>query len=278
MAVFAYFQFVRPPLFFNPVELAQARAGASADAIRALEQRQDVLFREKLADTQAYLHARHTGDAETIQRAAAHLQERQKDADDIHAQAAAIIGREDPSSAGNDTNYIFLTFVLHHLPVGIVGLVIACIFLASMSSSASELSALATISMVDIYGRFIQRERNEARDVRFSRVLMVFWGIYGIGFAQFANRLGSLVEAVNILGSLFYGTMLGIFLLAFLVRSVGGTAAFIGAIAGECVVLSCFFFTPIAWLWYNVAGCAVVVGVGVLLTAIGRRSPAVGVS
>jgi hypothetical protein len=101
---------------------------------------------------------------------------------------------------------------------------------------------------------------------------MAFWGIYGIFFAQFAGRLGSLIEAVNILGSLFYGTMLGIFLLAFYVRSVGGTAAFVGALAGEAVVVWCFVFTEIAWLWYNVIGCVVVITVAATITIATRTS------
>ena len=153
-----------------------------------------------------------------------------------------------------------------YLPAGVVGLIFACIFAASMSSSSGELSALATTSIIDIYQRFVKREASEKHYLLVSRIMMAFWGIYGIAFAQYAGRMGSLVEAVNILGYLFYGTMLGIFLLAFYCKRVQGTAAFIAALSGEAVVLYCFQFTSLAWLWYNVIGCFVVVGMGILLS------------
>jgi SSS family solute:Na+ symporter len=147
-------------------------------------------------------------------------------------------------------------------------LVFACVFTASMSSSSGELSALATTSIIDIYKRYIKHNGSEQHYVFVSRTMMAFWGCYGIAFAQYAGRLGSLIEAVNILGSLFYGTMLGIFLLAFYFRSVNGTAAFYGALIGEITVLFCFEWTSIAWLWYNVIGCVVVVVTGIILTRI----------
>jgi Na+/proline symporter len=140
-----------------------------------------------------------------------------------------------------------------------------------MSSSSGELSALATTSIIDVYKRFIKREASEKHYLLISRIMMAFWGLYGIAFAQYAGRMGSLVEAVNILGSLFYGTMLGIFLLAFYFKSVKGTASFVGALSGEIVVLYCFQFTSIAWLWYIVIGCFVVVGVGIILSVFERR-------
>jgi Na+/proline symporter len=154
---------------------------------------------------------------------------------------------------------------MHYLPAGLVGLVFACIFAASMSSASSELSALATTSVIDIYKRFSSQGRTDAHYFKVSRVAMAFWGMYGIFFAQFATRVGSLVEAVNILGSLFYGTMLGVFLLAFYFKSIGGTAAFVGALCGEAVVIACYFFSGISWLWYNVVGCGVVIGVALVI-------------
>lgn len=266
VAVFAFFQFIQPPLFFNPVEMEKVRSGASAQAIERLESEHHTLFEKKLTEAREYLQARKRGDERAIAEKKQRLQSLQQRSETLHTETSMLVAQSASGSDGNDTNYIFLSFVLNFLPMGLVGLIIACIFLASMSSSASELSALATISVVDIYSRFVRHERNEKRDVLISRLMMVFWGLYGIGFAQYASRLGSLVEAVNILGSLFYGTMLGIFLLAFYVKSVGGTGAFIGAIAGELVVLYCFRFTTIAWLWYNVIGCLVVVSVGIVIS------------
>lgn len=262
VAVFAFYQFVQPPLFFNPVELEKARSGASAEQIGRLEAEHGKVFQEKLDGVRDYLDVRKRGTSEVVTKKKERLRSIQRHADEVHAEAARIMAAEDGRSGASDTNYVFLSFVLRYLPAGVIGLIFACIFLASMSSSAGELSALATISVVDVYGRFVQRSRSEKRDMLISRVMMVFWGIYGIAFAQYAGRMGSLVEAVNILGSLFYGTMLGVFLLAFYFKSVNGTAAFIGAVVGEIVVLCCFQFTTLAWLWYNVIGSLVVVGVG----------------
>jgi Na+/proline symporter len=135
----------------------------------------------------------------------------------------------------------------------------------------------ATCSVVDVYRRHIRADKDEKHYVIVSRVGMALWGIYAVFFAQYASKLGSLVEAVNILGSLFYGTMLAIFLIAFYLKWIDGTATFWGAIAGEAVVLYCFFFTQIPWLWYNVIGCGVVVGCALLLQLIlgrGTRAPA----
>ncbi len=157
---------------------------------------------------------------------------------------------------------------MKYLPVGLVGLLFACIFAASMSSTSGELSALATCSVVDVYRRHLKKEGEEKHYLLVSRIAMACWGIYAVFFAQYASRLGSLIEAVNILGSLFYGTMLAIFLVAFYVKWIGGTATFWAAFAGEVVVLCCYFFTTISWLWYNVVGCVVVLTVAALLQAL----------
>jgi SSS family solute:Na+ symporter len=156
-----------------------------------------------------------------------------------------------------------------------VGLIFACIFAASMSSSSGELSSLATVSVVDIYKRHIKKDGDDQHYLKVSRFSMALWGVYGIAFAQYASRLGSLIEAVNILGSLFYGTLLGVFLLAFYFKWVGGTTTFIATFVGEAVVLYCFTFTDIAWLWYNVVGCGVLVAVALLINPI-FKSPGTG--
>jgi SSS family transporter len=264
--VFVFFQFVQPPLVFNPVETAKVKSGERAQDFLRLEEKQKTLFREKSEQLREYVRARNQHDDIRAAEKKEELQKLQQRYDGVRAEASALLAANDPKSDTNDTNYIFLTFVLTYLPVGLVGLVFACIFAASMSSSSGELSALATISIIDIYKRFVKREASEKHYLVVSRIMMALWGLYGIAFAQYASRLGSLVEAVNILGSLFYGTMLGIFLLAFYFKAVKGTAAFVGALCGEIVVLYCFQFTSIAWLWYNVIGCFVVVGVGIILS------------
>ena len=152
-----------------------------------------------------------------------------------------------------------------------MGLVLAAVFLASMSSTASEWSALASTTVIDIQRRLVRRDAGERYYFVSSKLATAFWGLFAVTFAQYAGQLGSLVEAVNRLGSLFYGTILGIFLLAFYFKRVGGTAAFVGAVLGECVVLYCFFFTQIAYLWFNVIGALAVIAAALVVSALTTR-------
>jgi Na+/proline symporter len=272
--VYVFFLFSEPPLFFNPTAASQARSGAHGESFRELESQYHDAVAERKAAAEAFVAARNLGATESAGAERHLLMRTEQTVDRLREEAAAIISLDVASNDSADTNYIFLSFVLTYLPVGLVGLVFACIFAASLSSSSGELSALATISIVDVYKRFLRPRESEAHYMHASRLFMAAWGIYGIAFAQYASRLGSLIEAVNILGSLFYGTMLGIFLLAFYGKNVGGTATLVGALCGEAVVIACFLWTPIAWLWYNVIGCAVVVTVALFWTlAVQQRRP-----
>ncbi|MEJ2543836.1 MAG: hypothetical protein P8Y99_07185 [Calditrichaceae bacterium] len=176
--------------------------------------------------------------------------------------------KANPSADTNDTNYIFLNFVISFLPVGLIGLVLAAILSASMSSTSAELNALASTSVIDIYKRIFRKEGSDRHYLLISKMATIFWGVYAIGFAMFANKLGSLIEAVNILGSLFYGTILGIFLVAFYIKWVKGTPTFIAAILAEIVVLLCFFLTKMPFLWFNFIGCVLVVILAIALNPI----------
>jgi Na+/proline symporter len=177
----------------------------------------------------------------------------------LRKEAIQLIKKRNPLAETNDTNYIFLSFVTKYLPVGLVGLILAAILSASMSASSAELNALASVTVIDIYKRIFRKNASERHYLRASKTATVFWGLYAIGFAQFANHLGSLIEAVNILGSLFYGTILGIFLIAFYFKKIGGNATFIAALVAEVAVLACFFFTEIPYLWFNVIGAVFLV-------------------
>jgi Na+/proline symporter len=153
------------------------------------------------------------------------------------------------------------------LPTGIVGLVIAVIFAAAMSASSGEVNSLATVTVIDIYKRHVKQDGTDRHYLMVSRLATVFWGLYAVMFAQYARNLGSLIEAVNMVGSLFYGTLLGVFTLAFFFKRVGGTGAFVGMLVGEAAILSTARFTNISFLWYNVIGAVVVVAVGNLISA-----------
>jgi Na+/proline symporter len=180
-----------------------------------------------------------------------------------------IIQRMHGGEKYDDTNYIFLSFVKEFLPVGLVGLLIGVIFSASMGSTSGEINSLATVSVVDIYSRFFVPGRSDRHYLWASRCFTVFWGAYAVAFAAIGGRsFGALIVRVNIVGSLFYGGLLGVFVLAFFFRSVGGTHAFWGVIAGEAAIFAAAAFTDISFLWYNVIGCVVVVAVALALQIV----------
>jgi Na+/proline symporter len=166
--------------------------------------------------------------------------------------------KNDPKADTNDTNFIFLIFVTEQLPVGVVGILIAIIFLAAMGSTASGLNSLASTTVVDFYKRLFRKEKSDKVYLSASRWSTVLWGIFCIVVALYASKLGNLIEAVNILGSLFYGTILGIFLVAFYMKSVSGTAVFYAALIGEAFIVYAWITNLTAFLWLNVIGCLLV--------------------
>ncbi len=270
--VFVVHQFHQTPVYFNPVETRRVEASSFAGEFRLLQSEHDALTEAKRGEIEALLEARRADDRAAEAAAATSIERIHAQAVDVRLKARDIVRQVNPGSDGNDVNYIFLSFVLASLPVGVIGLVLAMVFAASMSSTASELNALASTTIVDIYRRFWKRARSDRHLVVVSKVATVVWGALAILFAEYANRLGSLVEAVNILGSLFYGTILGIFLLAFYVKRVGGTAVFLGALAGETAVVACFVATDISFLWYNVVGCLGTIACALVFSLPGGRS------
>jgi SSS family solute:Na+ symporter len=272
--IFVFYQFVTPPLFFNPVETAQVKNGAYAAAYTQLETDYRGLSGEKQDQLRRMLAAIEGRDKGGEAEAMARLRRIRESESGLRRDAIGLIKKNDPLAETNDTNYIFLSFVTRYLPVGLVGLILAAILSASMSASSAELSALASVTVIDIYRRLVRRDASDRHYVRVSKAATVFWGLYAIAFAQFANHLGSLIEAVNIMGSLFYGTILGIFLIAFYFKKIGGNATFIAAIAAELAVLACFLFTKIPYLWFNVIGCALLVILANILNPLwpGKRT------
>jgi SSS family solute:Na+ symporter len=257
--VFVFYQFVTPPLFFNSVETANVKSSSYSAEYRSLEREYGLVHKEKQVYIRDMLSAVNSGNEPEMNTAVEKMHESQDLLSGIREDATRLIAEADPGADTNDTNYIFMSFVIGFLPVGLVGLILAAILSASMSSTSAELNALASTTVVDIYKRIFKKEASERHYLVASRMATVFWGIYAIFFALFANRLGSLIEAVNILGSLFYGTILGIFLVAFYFKKIGGTATFFAAITAELVVIACFFITDIPYLWFNVIGCIFVI-------------------
>src|ERR1035441_3737712 len=166
----------------------------------------------------------------------------QKELDAVRSLAAQLVEASGGEKGFTDTNYIFLSFVTRYLPVGIVGLVIGVIFAATMSASSGEINSLATVTVVDLYRRYLKRGQSDHHYLLASRWATLFWGVYAVAFAGFAGRMGSLIVAVNKVGSLFYGTLLGCFVLAFGFRRVRGTATFVGMLVGEAAIFWAFFY------------------------------------
>ncbi|MBN2011484.1 sodium:solute symporter [candidate division KSB1 bacterium] len=268
--VFVFYQFATPPLFFNPVQNEAMKTSQYAADYAQLESDYALVHIQERQSIDHLLMAIKGGDDVAIQSEKAAVMQTQQHAQTIRNNAISLIKQNNAASDGNDTNYIFLNFVLNFLPHGLIGLVLAAILSASMSSTAAELNALASTTVVDIYRRMIRKQGSDRHYLIASKLATVFWGGCAIFFALFANRLGSLIEAVNILGSLFYGTILGIFLVAFYVKQVRGHAVFIAAIIAELVVLALFAWSAIPYLWFNFIGCVIVVFLAFGLQKLGR--------
>lgn len=251
--VFAFFTFVQPPLLFQPADMAKL---ADNPKYPALQQRFDDAHRR-----------RHEAASQLVQGqpVRAEFQAAQRDLDSARSDAAALTG-------GNDTNYVFLHFVIHYLPPGIVGLILAAILAAAMSTISGEVNSLATVSVIDIYKRIFRPDSPDGHYLWASRAATTFWGLYAVITAQFARNLGSLIEAVNLLGSLFYGGILGVFALAMYFPSVSANGAFIGVLAGEAVIFTLHLTGAASFLWYNVAGCVVVIITGLLVSLLERST------
>ena len=260
--VFVFFVFEKPPLLFHPVELEKIRGRAEFAEVEARYSR---AFDQRRGAAMDFLRAHRGGDPIRTARQVEEYRRAQKELDAARAQGAGL------AEKGNDTNYIFLTFVTRYMPAGVVGLIMAAIFAAAMSSVSAEINSLATVTVIDIYKRHVRKAASDREYLWASRLGTAFWGCYAMAFAQYGRELGSLIEAVNRVGSLFYGAMLGAFVLAFFFPRVRGTAAFLGVLAGEAAIFYAHLFTGIAFLWYNVLGCLVVVATGLAVQRAAER-------
>jgi len=231
---------------------------------------QDAIARRK-TEALAIVAARHVHDPRAESEATFRYRSAQHDVDAARLEGARLVAATGGEKGFRDTNYIFLSFVTRYLPAGIVGLVIAVILAATMSSSSGEINSLATVSVVDIYKRHFRKDASDRHYLAASRLATAFWGAYAVAFSGFGKNLGSLIEAVNIVGSLFYGSLLGVFVLAFFFKRVTGTGAFVGLLAGEAAIFAAFLFTGISFLWYNVIGCVVVIAAGMAVSYATRR-------
>ena len=242
--VFVFFQFEKPPLFFNQPAYEEALQKDQAGQLAQLQTRFDAAFAQKQNEIKA-------GNIPALVRREGELQK-------IRTETKSVLKTINPKLETKDSDYVFITFVLKYLPHGIIGLLMAVIFCAAASSTAAELNALGSTTEVDFYRPLVRPNASQRHYLFVAEVLTAAWGLVAIGFALFANLVENLIEAVNILGSIFYGPILGLFIAAFFLPSVRGTAVFIGALLAQALVLVLFWKANLGYLWLNPIGCVAV--------------------
>lgn len=247
--VFLFYQFEKPPLYFNQPAVQLAIEHGFGPQLAQLQTRFDDVFARKRDGMHAV--AAGTADAQQLLRL-------DGEARGIRDETRKVLEQSGASPKSKDSDYVFITFVLQHLPHGVVGLLVAVIFCATMSATAATLNALGSTTAVDFYRPLIRPEASDHHYVVATQILTAAWGLAAIGVASFASLVENLIEAGNILGSVFYGSILGIFLVAFFLRRVRGSAVFFAAIAAQALVFSLFFTLSISYLWYNLIGCVAV--------------------
>ena len=271
--VFVFYQFNTPPVFFNKVELNNIKNSAYAKNILDLENEYKSLHEKKSIEIYGLLDAQKENNQKDIQLWRNKLKSSTLKLDKINEEVKDIVKKNNPDAETNDKDYIFMSYVIDYLPHGIIGLLFAVMFSAAMSSTASELNALASTTTIDIYKRSVNKFKEDSHYLNSSKYFTLLWGILAILFATTASLFENLIQAVNLLGSLFYGTILGIFIVAFYLKKIQSNAVFYSAIVAEIIViiihlLNHYEIAPkwleMGYLWYNVIGCLLVVFFGIL--------------
>lgn len=273
--VFVFYLYFRAPIFFNEAQIKKVYKSEEGAAFKVVEKEYNRLATIKQSQVKEMATAIKGGDESAIARSKAALQKTDQASEAAREEAISLIQKADPAADTNDTNYIFLHFVVNNLPKGLVGLLIAIIFLAAWGSIAAALNSLASTTVIDIYQRMYKKEETDGHYLQASRLWTIAWGVFCIAVAQFASQLGSLIEAVNILGSLFYGVILGIFLVAFYCKRIGGNATFWAAVISEIGVIVIYLLNIVSFLWLNAIGCFLVIGIAAVFQLVmGKDEPA----
>jgi hypothetical protein len=264
--MFLFYVFTPAPMLFNPAHDAEMREGARASDYAQLERRFEEVAASRATAAAGMARAERAGDTPLLDAASQAFKAREAEVRAIRTEALALVRTTTGDAAYNDVNYVFPTFITTHMPIGIVGLLIAAIFAAAMSTISAELASLSTASVIDFYRRFARPVATDAHYLRVSRVATAFWGLFASMVAVWAAELGSLIEVVNRFGSYFYGSILGVFILAIGFPRATPTGAFVGLIAGMTTVGFAANFTDVAFLWHNVTGAVAVVVIGLVVS------------
>lgn len=273
--LFVFYQFQPAPVFYNRVEWQHYASGTNGATFQALEKKHAALHAVKEEKIRSWLDARTGGDAATESTARAAMLQAQSATEAVRNEARAALTAADPLAKTKDSDYVFIGFILDQLPHGVIGLLIAVMIAAALGSKAGELNALGTTTTIDLWRHFRPlAAHDEARNVRAAKWFTAFWGIIAVAFALFAGFSENLIEAINIIGSIFYGVVLGIFLVAFFLKHVGGTAVFWAAVVAQTLIFALYVLhhrypaLDISYLWYNLIGCAACVVFSLVLQAI----------
>ena len=276
--VFVFYLFTQPPMLFNQVHRDKVEASPRAGELTTLEQQYAAQFANRRQAALDATEARHGDNVAREEAARRAFQAADRAMKDTRGKAVQLMKDVSGDKAYNDVNYVFPTFVTTQLPIGLVGLIIAAIFAAAMSASAGEMNALATATVIDVYKRHVRKEAPDAHYLKVSKLATGFWGLTACVSAMYAANAGSLIEVVNKLGSLFYGTLLGGFVLAIGTKRATGHGAFYGMLAGFASVLIVANTTTISYLWFNIVGVVVVVVVGMAVSYLTPFEKRPGVS
>ncbi|HEX8456062.1 MAG TPA: sodium:solute symporter [Pyrinomonadaceae bacterium] len=272
--VFVFYQFQPPPMIFNRVEETKVESGARAADYGALNAQYEKAFAARQAAAVEYVKQEDSSDQTARAAAREAYLAANKNFNDARGRGLALVKEASGNKTFTDVNYVFPTFVVQNMPAGVIGLIIAAIFAAAMSSISAELNALATATTIDFYRRHYKPEADDRHYVRVGRIATGLWGIFACFVALYAATLGSLIEVVNRFGSFFYGSLLGVFVLAVAVPRARSRGAFWGLLFGITSVWIASRLTDIAFLWFNVIGCLVVIVVGYLLSLTVRDAQA----
>ena len=265
--MFVFYQFEPPPVFFNQAAWNYAVKHDSGAQLHSLEQKFAAIHVEKKQWIHAWLDAKHAGNQEAEAQARTQALAADGRSEAVRAEARTAMLAAQPGTKSNDSDYVFITFILNYLPHGVIGLLVAAFFAAALSSKAAELNALGSTTTIDFYRHVFKREASDAHYVAATKWFTFLWGLVALAFALFANLAENLIQAVNIVGSVFYGVVLALFLVAFFIRWVGGTAIFWAALVAQALVFVLYFSLTISYLWYNFIGCAACVLLSLIIQA-----------
>ncbi len=269
--VFVFYLNYSSPIVFNQKQIDKTLASDYSESFKESQKAYEILNQKKQVEVLELSAAIKSNDKNSIEKSELELHASEKQSQLLITKAKDTIKNADKLADTNDTNYIFLYFVVHHLPIGLIGLLIAMIFLSAWGSISAALNSLASTSVIDIYKRLGTEEKTELHYYKASKWITLFWGFFSIAVAMFASKLGSLIEAVNILGSLFYGTILGIFMVAFYMKSIQGNATFWAAVITEILVIYIYLADVISFLWLNVIGCLMVMVLSLIIQKVFNR-------